>query len=279
MKVLLVVWWLIKIIGILLGSIVGFLLIMGMIILFTPIHYEFGLEKMDSMLIQFKITWLHRLLQYKYTWRQNDQYQKQVYFLGRKKTESSSLPSRDGKKVSSVEKEKKNIERSQKETKETIQIKNNKKVEINHLSKNKDEEEISQEQEEIMKRENVLWKMIKQYPYKKELVKEVYSLIKDLLHAIFPNQYKVDWEFGLEDPANTGYILGLVSMISPFFGENVHIKGNFQKEVMKGSVKGEGKIQAGVLIKRILIFAWHPPVRTLIKMYLKQRKEGEENGK
>ncbi|NLP46266.1 MAG: DUF2953 domain-containing protein [Epulopiscium sp.] len=286
MKVLWVIWCLLKIIGILVGSIIGILVISMILVFVVPIHYEFTFEKWDQLMIQYKFTWFYSLIGYQYRWKQNDRQQNEFHILGWKRRkqvvlskvkETAELPvEKSNIHKEDLKRKKRRVKNQDKFSKEESKQNNDKKT-MNF--KERDETKIAGDDEE-KEIDQKFWKnMMKEYPYKQALIKEVYCFCKNLIFYILPKQYHVSWEFGLEDPAQTGYMLGLVSMVSPFCGENIHIRGNFQEEIMEGFISGEGKIRIGSIIKKMILFLWNPPIRTLIKMYFKQRKEGNKNGK
>ena len=79
MKVLWVIWCLLKIIGILVGSIIGILVVSMILVFVVPIHYEFTFEKWDQLMIQYKFTWFYSLIGYQYR-ETNDRQQNDFIF-------------------------------------------------------------------------------------------------------------------------------------------------------------------------------------------------------
>ena len=59
-----------------------------------------------------------------------------------------------------------------------------------------------------------------------------------------PDRASVQVEFGFSDPSVTGYVLAAVSMIYPVIGEYSEICPDFEKKVLKGSARIEGKVRA-----------------------------------
>lgn len=289
MKLLLILWWFIKITGILLGILLGLVLLILLIILISPIQYKVNLKKEGSFFAQVQVIWLYKLIYYRYRWKQNGKQQIDLYLLGRKRYKKQPLDSGEIKKrEEKIEQEIKEGESKKQERTELEQEKlepewresaeevESKTKEVESKSKREIKEERRGQGNSKEKNQNDLIKeTLKKYPYKVDLIKETYNFMKKLIIYILPNDYQIYWEFGLEDPSETGYVLGIISMITPFLGDDVHIKGNFQEEIMEGRIQATGKIQIGVILKKIVVFIWSLPVRKLIKIYLKQRKEGE----
>lgn len=68
--------------------------------------------------------------------------------------------------------------------------------------------------------------------------------LKRLLCSLCPDRASVQVEFGFSDPSVTGYVLAAVSMIYPVIGEYSEICPDFEKKVLKGSARIEGKVRA-----------------------------------
>ncbi len=68
-----------------------------------------------------------------------------------------------------------------------------------------------------------------------------------------PKYVKANLRFGLEDPAATGKILGVLSMLYPFYGDNIQIEADFQEKILDGDVLLTGKLR-GV---RAFVLAWN----------------------
>lgn len=77
--------------------------------------------------------------------------------------------------------------------------------------------------------------------------------IAGLLKHILPRKWKAYVEFGFEDPAMTGKLLGYYWMFIGLWGEHFICVPDFENKVFKGSIRAKGHIQ---VIKFICV-AWH----------------------
>lgn len=70
-----------------------------------------------------------------------------------------------------------------------------------------------------------------------------------LLKHIGPRKMKGKVEFGFEDPADTGYVLGCISVLYAAVGAKVQICPNFEEVVFEGNLMVKGHVQLFVLLK------------------------------
>ena len=70
------------------------------------------------------------------------------------------------------------------------------------------------------------------------LKKEIFFFIR----KIKPDKIKGYIRFGLEDPYNTGQVLAVLSVLYPFYGENIQIYPEFEQEIIEGDVFFKGRI-------------------------------------
>lgn len=73
-------------------------------------------------------------------------------------------------------------------------------------------------------------------------LKEIFSIIK-------PDKLEGYLHFGLEDPAITGQILGMLAMILPLYQGFLTINPDFTKSCLDGTLKGKGKIFLFPIVK------------------------------
>lgn len=77
--------------------------------------------------------------------------------------------------------------------------------------------------------------------------------VKRFLRFLRPKVFEGKIEFGFEDPALTGYVLAGISMIYPLIGEHTDIQPDFERKVLKGKLRIEGKVR----LAYALVFAWN----------------------
>ena len=94
---------------------------------------------------------------------------------------------------------------------------------------------------------------------------------KRLLSFLRPKQLEAEVVFGMEDPAETGYILALISMIYPMIGEYTVIRPDFEHKVLKGKIEAEGKIKILYMLIPAWNLVWNKSVRTTFRHIKKFR--------
>ena len=122
------------------------------------------------------------------------------------------------------------------------------------------------------------WKKLLQmalsYDQKKAVAKAVWRFVKGIAKTILPNHLYLKGTFGTGDPAQTGYLLAMTGILKAKFGENLQIKGDFSKATAEDIVfRLKGKIVLGYLAYLTARFALAKPVRQIIKLLWKGRKQ------
>ena len=70
-----------------------------------------------------------------------------------------------------------------------------------------------------------------------------------ILRILKPDRLEGYIRFGLEDPANTGYILGVLACMLPFYQEFLTIEPDFTRQIVSGHLNGNGKIRLVSVVK------------------------------
>lgn len=87
-----------------------------------------------------------------------------------------------------------------------------------------------------------------------EETKAAYVLCRErlllMVKHLKPKIFRLSLVYGTGDPAVTGKILAVISMIYPFFQDNIHIEPHFDEVILNGDVKIKGRIRSSVLL-------WH----------------------
>lgn len=65
----------------------------------------------------------------------------------------------------------------------------------------------------------------------------------EILRILKPDQLEGDIKFGLENPANTGYVLGMLAMLLPLYQGFLTVEPDFTQQIIKGNLKGNGRIR------------------------------------
>jgi hypothetical protein len=82
-----------------------------------------------------------------------------------------------------------------------------------------------------------------------QVKKDIKQYAVDIFRIVKPDKLEGKLVFGLEDPATTGQILGVVAMILPLYQEFLTVEPDFTQQVIKGNLKGKGKIRLVFVVK------------------------------
>lgn len=103
--------------------------------------------------------------------------------------------------------------------------------------------------------------------------------IMKILKHILPRKMKGSLEFGLEDPATTGYVTALCSLAYARYGDSLEITPVFDEQVLKARVEGKGRIFLGVILFWSARILMNKNFRDLIFKRGRKKDGGEENGR
>lgn len=104
---------------------------------------------------------------------------------------------------------------------------------------------------------------------KKRLIKSCTLLLKRLLKNIKPKDFFAELEFGTEDPALTGMLLGLAGTAKGILGESFYVRADFQRAYVEGSLRLKGRIVMMSVLIILARFVFVKQVFKIIKLYLK----------
>lgn len=103
-------------------------------------------------------------------------------------------------------------------------------------------------------------------------VKAVLGTVGALLKHIRPQKLKVTGRLGFDDPAKTGQIFGIIGMLMPLYGENVHLEAVFDEAVMEGQLEIKGRVRIGTVLSMALKLVFKREVRRLIAQVKRLKK-------
>ena len=63
-----------------------------------------------------------------------------------------------------------------------------------------------------------------------------------------PRKLQGTLRFGLEDPASTGQILGVMGMLMPLYRDHIVIAPDFEQKIFEGQLYAKGRLQAGFFV-------------------------------
>ena len=102
----------------------------------------------------------------------------------------------------------------------------------------------------IKKRDMILQKItgfrsLLEKPYTKKLLKDGKVLLKKMWKHVRPRKLQGSIHFGLEDPATTGQLLGVVGMLYPVYRNHFVIAPDFEQQIFEGKIYAKGRVQIG----------------------------------
>lgn len=293
MNILLILLALLKILAILLLVLATIFIIVLTLILLIPIKYNIDAQKSIRLYANIEVKWLIRTVYFRY--KINTDYKKVILkvfgktiYKDKTSFEEDEIEEKDETKdlhdisdnqlqevLKDIDdysthhyKDEKEIKYSQKEKKIDKQIEDILKDESKKVE-DITEEEIKENS--VIEKIKYLWN----YPDREEIVNASIKLIKKIIKILFPTRVELDMEVGCDNPATTGYILALSSILTLYFGDNIKVYGNFETSVLNGKFKAEGKFTLFSIVWALLIFIFIKPIRKIIWNYLKNRRKEE----
>lgn len=82
-------------------------------------------------------------------------------------------------------------------------------------------------------------------PYTKKVLKDGKVLLKKMWKHVRPRKLQGSIHFGLEDPATTGQLLGVVGMLYPVYRNHFVIAPDFEQQIFEGKIYAKGRVQIG----------------------------------
>lgn len=258
-----------KIVGWILLVILGIIIVVVGIFLFEPIRYQIRInieENPKTVFANLKFSWLFRLIRgeilydkeevvwtIKVAWKSFPGEEEEEFVSDLALKHPTPKDSSDQKE--SIRDEKEKVEEKTEEKKEKKKKEKTEKTE--KIARKKDSKKIQEIFEKIKYTFQKICATIKLLQRKKEYIlrflkndihKRAWKLcvvqLKKLLHRMKPKKIVGSVEYGTEDPAFTGKILALISMIYPFTGEQIEIIPDFDEKRLNADVCVKGKIRS-----------------------------------
>lgn len=99
----------------------------------------------------------------------------------------------------------------------------------------------------------------------KGVLKFIWKYVKKVIRWLLPKRIRADMEVGLTDPAMTGYLVGVGSLLYVWTDTKVRIAGNFHQKMLRGSFWVKGNLFLFLLIYYALRVIIDRRVRRLFK--------------
>lgn len=271
-----------KIAGILLGSVLGICLLLLLLVLFVPLRYRVTGAYHGKPDMDVRLTWLFPFLSVRIRYDGEDS-KTDIKILGLSLTE---------KRETAVLFRQKEMDAGERE--ETRQ-------ESDFGITTAEEPEKSEELEKPQEPEkNSFFKKIRQIPQKikcticsiydkiKEIIqkkeqlqrfikdeenREMFRLIKNQLiylwRSVKPGKLSLSCHFGFDDPAVTGKALAAGAMLYPYYRNTIRLYPDFEQQVFEAEGFIKGRVR-GISFARLLIRIWkNKRIRTMLYKYIK----------
>lgn len=267
-----------KIIGIILLTILGILILLLLAVNFVPARYRITAESkgdLKTTSVHAKFSWLLHLISGQVIY-ENEKLEWKVRVAWKKLPETK--PQATPKKVEDVVGESEPKEENSSEVKSQDEPVKSEKQTESKASETQSKSEKTSIFEKIKYTIRKICDKIKAILKTKDkivafLENEIHiaafgRLKKEIIRLarfLKPKKIKGTVRFGMEDPSKTGQILAVLSVLYPFYGENVEIYPEFNEEILEGNLYIKGNIRGvyAVIVAWNLIFDKN--VRTMIK--------------
>ena len=261
-------------------SILGLILLILLILLLSPVTYTFAAEKKpDAAWVNVRAGWLFQLIRFRLTWQEG---QLAWSLKAAWKTVASDSPDGEDepqeKKQADVQEPSVDLEEPSVQA-ESAPIEPPPSSDVPSSREEPQEERKGSKRGRLRELKNKLMEFrekLDAYPEKMETFAVLWNLIKKLLKALLPRKFQARVQIGMEDPAMTGYILGLYYMIMPFLpfpnrAGQLEVIPNFQEKVLEVEAKGKGRFTIGYLLWLLLRTYLDRHTRYLIA-YIRNKK-------
>lgn len=239
-----------------------------MFVTFMPFKYSLYFEKKDNISAKFYITFF-KIWDYKFIYNGSkcENYFR-ILFLkygdykkknSKSKCENSNSESSDKHKSNDKKEHKsKNNKKSHKKKRKMKEInEKNKEFEKNLKSKN--------HKKSFLKGKGIEnFKKILEYPDKDIIIKYTIKLVKELSKNIKPDYGQINILTGFDNPAKTGYFLGLISVISVFFPYKINTNTDFNNKAFNVDTCFNGKTSLWLIGFPILKYILRKPIWNLL---------------
>jgi hypothetical protein len=280
--------WILRIIGILLAILLG---VIG-IVLFVPFTYKAHGDFQDKITIKVRFAWLCSMIngRFEYVETSNVELRFLVFKLYPKKVKekkahgtkqkSKKTPNNSPEnlnitmdKAPQVEIQEKPIsfiEEPIKRHKSDDDLKDTKEKHVlkkQTKKKQKNERETTASKKESNSFVDTLksyWEFLNR-DENSGLLKHITKYVIKIIRWIFPNKISASIEFGLDDPAVTGYLAGAASVLYVVTKHKLHLVPNFNEVILRGQFNIKGRLFLFQVLYYIIRVIIDKRVRRLIK--------------
>lgn len=282
-----------KILGLLILGILGLIVLVLAIALLAPAGYRLeasGKDTMESLRARLTFHWLFRLISGemfyengRFTWRMRAGWKK--FGSGMEKEDDTdeieSVPESSGKpeKQRMSEPQPAHTKEQPEKVRKIPAEEKQEKVQGAYARKTKQKQSLYERLKgfwekikytfqkicdnirSLGKKKERLTAFVRNEVHKSAFFKTVREL-RRFLKTLRPRKAEVYAEVGFADPAVTGYVLALISMIYPFIGEHTEVLPDFEHRIFRGRIFVKGRIRALHIVSFVLRLLMDKNVRT-----------------
>ncbi len=110
----------------------------------------------------------------------------------------------------------------------------------------------------------------------KYLISHCLKVVGNIFKSIRPRKLKADAIIGFDSPDTTGKVYGLLCMLYPYYGDDIHITPDFENKIIEGKVYCKGRIYIYVLAINTLRILFD---KKFYKVIHKLKNGGKRNGR
>lgn len=256
-----VILTILAVIGIIILSVIGLLLLVAALVLFWPVKYRVNASYFEKKYsLKVKVWWLLGIICDRMT-LDNDGTDNSLKIFGREFGDEKPEKKKPAKKKPDNNKVATTQERPVIKEPESVpeKVPDRPAVAKEPEVLKRIREEKAQEEEKPQKEKVSIWQRIKAFFTKlKSRFKTISEIITDennkaslrfikrqlftLLKKIRPRKVKADIDFGLGDPALTGQALGGIAVVMGIVGRGFEIRPDFENKIIQGELELRGRI-------------------------------------
>lgn len=295
-----------KVIGIILLCLIGLLLLCVGTVLFCPICYRIRGKKCEEgeAYAVADVTWILRIIRFHGSYRQGKdfEYSLKVLFFRLFPKKEKEKENKVEKKYTDRDSQGKCEEKTSQTEEETQKPETEKTSDIEENRKQKEQEkrkkQTSSNSEKKSQEKNIIYKIKDKIEHIKDTFRKICDKIKDILSSyekfkefiaaqetkealkflnkqrkylirhLKPDKFQVKIYYGMEDPASTGEILAVYSVIHPFLPGSWNVTPDFEQACLNGDINIKGKVR----LFRLMIVGWRCYKNKTIKKIISMRK-------
>lgn len=277
---------LLKIIGILILVILGLIVTILLLVLLVPVRYRIWVSYHDKPKGSVQVGWLFRLISLFVTYEETLEYTVKLLgftILSSEKTKEAEQPvltetqepseqpvltkTQMPSEKSAVSEtpdisHKKATPKSEKRTEEKgTQPKPSLEERIRSKAASVTEKVVS-----LKQKADSIRRFVKD-PANQATFKRIIAQVRSILKHLIPTSLKAEAVLGFDDPAVTGQVLSVCSILYLWYGESIQITPVFDESIIEGDAQVRGRIRLGTLLARMVWILLDKNFRILVKRW------------